>query len=129
MTYEKNKANIVRSIIINTKFDKQIMEWNPFVYLSFIQNNFWYNSRTTQGTKIKLRFVLHFFLRNIIRSKQHPSISSAHAQLSHTETWSDFSDQLIDILKRLLWFFLNFVSLTKKKLISYVTFLFLLTSP
>ena len=66
---------------------------------------------------MKLRFVSHFFLSNIIRSKRHPSISSTLAPVSHIET--DFADQLFDILKQLLWFlgytcFKTYVSLTKE---------------
>ena len=116
-SYKHDKEKKTRQILWETwsfiwNLTKQIMKWSPFVNLSFecagvcnpTMNDFCYNTRTAQGIKIKLRFVQHFFLRNIISSKSHPSIWSTHAQMSHIETWSGFADQLLDIIKRLRWF-------------------------
>ena len=32
------------------------------------------------------------FLRNILKLKQNPFVSSAHAQMSHFQAWLDFRD-------------------------------------
>ena len=71
---------------------------------------------------MKIRFVQHYFLRNIIRLRSNPSISSTHASTSHIETWFEFETNYLTFynnffvsqVKNLLWNFLNYVSMTKE---------------
>ena len=42
------------------------------------------------------------FIRHLrVKFKPHPSEASAHVQMAHFETWSEFTDQILDILKQL----------------------------
>ena len=54
--------------------------------------------------ELRWNFVPVNFFRNIFRSKPHLSVASTHAQMTHFETWSDFTDQLLCILEQLFSF-------------------------
>ena len=60
--------------------------------------------RTTFIIAMKLWPNEQNFLRNTFKSNLHLSVASAHVQVTHSETWSDFADQSFSIWKQLLGF-------------------------